>query len=86
MHVTGNSCVISNDALASQLATVARCVITKQLHILLTDLSAATLVAICSTILSFSSSSISCACMELMLPLFTEGSGDYKRLLEITGV
>ena len=73
--------VISNGALASQLhvATVA---IPEQFAYqnLLTDLSAATLVAICSTILSFSSSSISCVCMELMLLLVTEGSGDYKEI------
>ena len=73
---TGNTCIIDG-----ALATVARCVITN----CLTDFSAATLVAICSTILSFSSSNISCVCMELMLLLVTEGSVDYKKLLEFTG-
>lgn len=73
---TGNSCIFDG-----ALATVARCVITNRL----TYFSAATLVAICSTILSFSSSNISCVCMELMLLLVTEGSVEYKKLLEFTG-
>ena len=70
---TGNVCIIDG--------ALARCVITNPL----TDFSAATLVAICSTILSFSSSNISCVCMELMLLLVTEGSVEYKKLLEVTG-